>query len=436
MLIEFSVENYRSFKDKATLSMVASGRDRSLPGNVIHSAQGSHLDLIKSVAVYGPNASGKSNLFQAMRFMSSFVRNSAEAHRKDADIRISPFKLDASRRLKPSTFEVIFLCDGVRYEYGFSADASRVHHEWLVAYPQRQPRLLFERMKKQFNNEYLYRFSPSWRGEKKKLVRSTPPNALLLSTAASDDQDIAVVLLDWFSRFNMFYSKFWSEFQTQEFVKKVLMEDESIKGEVIKLLSYADLGIDDFLLEKKPFRDSSLYDKLPDAVRDLIIESSPEALYGEAYEIFTIHRGKSADGSDDEVIFSFDEESEGTRRFFNLSIPCIWALRGSLILALDEFESSLHPLLTHWIMNKFHGTTSNPNGSQLIAMTHDASLLEADMFRRDQVWFTEKSPEGATELFSLGEFRKLTRRDENIRKNYLSGRYGAIPFLTEPEYES
>jgi len=431
MLIEFSVGNFCSFKDRVALNMAAAKRDKTLPENVIQSAQGTGLDILKTVAIYGANASGKSNLFKAMNFMGRFVRRSSKEVEKDSPIAVSPFKLNEAFLSKPSTFEVIFLEKEVRYVYGFAVDSKMVHREWLYSYPQNQPRLLFERVESEGTGAKLhYKFGPHWKGEKRNLVKLTRPNALFISVASQFNNEIADRVVSWFSKEFMFYSREF-DIVLREFFKENVHENRKIRDEVLKFLKYADLGIDNFRMKKLPFSDVKFLKQLTPERREIILAPFIDVLPKDVYEVLTVHKGLDSEGKPTDIVFEFDEESAGTTNFFNLSVPCILALRDAFTLVVDEFESSLHPLLTQWIIRRFNSEQKNPDGAQLIFMTHDSSLLEGNLLRRDQVWFTEKNPEGGTELYSLWDYKRLPKKQENIRKGYLAGRYGAIPFLDD-----
>ena len=193
MLVQFEVENFLSFREPATLSMVAS-RDGSLPDNVWADGSGKGLRLLKSAAVFGANASGKSNLLKAVWFMRGFVLNSSREGQQGTPIPVTPFRLDETVRRRPTTFQVVFLWEGIRYVYGFSADSKRVQREWFISYPVGQPRLLFERDA----NEPNIRFGSGWQGQRKVLEQATRPNALFVSVAAQLNNPLAQIVPDWF----------------------------------------------------------------------------------------------------------------------------------------------------------------------------------------------------------------------------------------------
>jgi len=251
MLIEFSVENFLSFKERAVLSMVASSRDKSFRENVICSAQGTEFNLLKCAAIYGPNASGKSNFIEAMNLMEDIISQPAEVE-KDFASKIIPFKPDPEYRKKPSTFEIFFLQEGVRYQYGFSLDSKVVHEEWLYSYPKKQQRLLFERLFIPEKKEFDYKFGSHWKGEKKRLEKLTRPNTLFISVANAFNNEIAINIIDWFNNFRN-VSTFPVGRGEHSYTAQRAFEDEGFKTLVLDLLQKADIEISDFIIKTRPF---------------------------------------------------------------------------------------------------------------------------------------------------------------------------------------
>ena len=190
MLIEFSVENYRSFRDGVTFSMVAS-RDDSLPGNVWEAPGGNSPGLVKTAAIYGPNASGKSNFIKALSFMDRFVRTSSSEGQHDSAIDVVPFKFDLRCADKATKFEIVFLSEKVRYVYGFTADRVRVYSEWFHSYPLGQRRLLFERTLEASSGETTYKFGAYWKGGKTAIQNLVRPNSLFQITSVSSSSPFA-----------------------------------------------------------------------------------------------------------------------------------------------------------------------------------------------------------------------------------------------------
>ena len=409
MLIEFSVENYLSFKDRQTISMVASP-DKDLPENVIENAQGSGLNLLKSAAIYGANASGKTNLVKALQFMTEYVPRSDDESQRNFPILVVPFKLDESRLSCPSLFEVIFILEGIRFVYGFKVDRKKIHEEWLGFYPKGQRSLLFHR-----RIGSGIKFGASWRGKKKDLENQTRDNVLFLTVAAKWNHQTALPVIHWFAQntrcvldsLSHALNLFWT-------LTKIEAHPEQ-KSAVLKCLKGADLGIADFEIKLDPI------------VKFLGDAASPSK---ETLTAVFKHRVEEADGTFSERELGLREESAGTERLLALAEPFFSTLDGNgSILVVDELEAKLHPLLTQQLIEMFNNDGLNKGGSQLIFTTHDSNMLDKNLFRRDQIWFTEKRPDGSTDLYSLWDFKKTPRKDENLRNGYLAGRYGAIPFV-------
>lgn len=405
MLIEFSVENYLSIKERQTLSMVAA-KDRAMPQNIFANAVKPGLSILKCAAIYGANASGKSNFIQAMRFMADFVVRSSREGQRETPIAVTPFRLHSGTAASPSTFEAVFSLDGVRHDYGFSADSKRVHSEWLHAHPKKQARMLFERTVDPKTGESEVKFGAHWEGEKKNLGKLTRANALLISVAAQLNHPLAGTVVDWFGHKMRQVANFRLLGTEMAQTMEMMQSDEEMKALFQKFLKIADLGIRDFRIEAK----------------------GESALGNEAgREILMIHAGCDEAGKPIEVPLRLaTDESEGTRKLFALAGPWLRALKEGCALVIDELDVCLHPLMTRMLIEMFNSATNN-HGAQLIFSTHDSSLLGLDLFRRDQIWFAEKSPEGATAIYSLWEFKPA--KGENVRVGYLAGRYGAIPFV-------
>ena len=432
MLVEFTVGNFLSFKENTTLSMVAS-KDNSLPQNVIKNAQGTGIDLLKSAVIYGANASGKSNFVKAMEFMREVVLNSMKSD-EDEKIKTKPFKLDQKCLNKPSHFEIVYIQGKVRYQYGFELTSERVYKEWMYSFPKGQKRILFERNQKSGKiDRKAYSFGTHFKGDKWRIVDITDADCLFISMAKQMKNPIAENVITEFSK----------KFDDIPAFSILIKLTSSIFASVIdkndyklieSILTHADFGINSFRVEQKN-------NKLDDIVK-LLKKESPETIDNEKVgnmvkaflddmvdtEIVMIHKLKDHS----EVEFAIDEESEGTQRFLAIILMLIVLMKKRSVIISDEFDLKLHPQLTAWLINSMHDEDFNKNSTQMIYTTHNTDLLDRELFRRDQIWFTEKSREtGATELYSLWDFK--ARKDENIRKNYLLGRYGAVPILEKFE---
>jgi AAA15 family ATPase/GTPase len=428
MLLEFRFQNFKSFKDDATLSLVASS-DKSMPDNLLACPDDKTINLLSSVGIYGANASGKSTVFEAFRFVRNFVRNSAK-NSPDDFIDIKPFLFDDETKSAPSLFEFTFIQEGVRYQYGFAATAGAIQREWLLSYPKGRPRNLFERLLKVDSDEYSYefKFGSFLKGEKEKLIELTHPSALFLSVGSTFNNPQLLQVYRWFVD-NIRYIQSSDLPESQMF--SLIAKNPTLTDDVKRLIKFADLGIDDFSLIERELelmkvspQDSESMKKLAEALNALVEERAKESLDFDkkVYNAKMTHRSGLK-----LVALPWNDESDGTRRLFSMSATIFETLNQGKIIFIDEIDRSLHPLLVRELIRLFQNPKSNPKGAQLIFNTHDTSLLSAGIFRRDQVWFLEKDQIGASHLYSLLEYSP--RKDESLEKGYLQGRYGAIPFF-------
>jgi AAA15 family ATPase/GTPase len=419
MLIEFSVENYRSFKDHATLSMVASkitAKDKQLDEeNVIRIDD--QLALLKSAAIYGANASGKSNLVDAIRFMRGFVLTSSKGTQIAELINVEPFRLSTETENKPSYFEIVFLLDRKQYRYGFEVNAKRVVAEWLYYVPKSREAKLFERHldKITFSNTFK---------EGKGIADKTRENALFISVSAQFNGPIAKNVVQWFKDLNISsgLDDVMDRLRTLE-----RFESERDKVDIVQFVKRLDLGIADIQTEKASRSSDDIPSDFPEELRELLTKIY--SLAGEHTIIRTFHQKYDSGGRQASLeVFDIDRhESDGTKKLFALAYPLIQALRNGHVLVIDELDARLHPLVTRTIIELFNSKESNPGNAQLIFTTHDTNLLSNKFFRRDQIWFTEKDKLGATHLYSLVEYK--VRNDASFESDYIHGKYGAIPFI-------
>lgn len=384
MLIQFTVENHRSIKNPAVISFAAS-KDKSLESNLLHPDE--KKTLLPVLALYGANAAGKSNVLHALKTMSDMVTGRASMLSKGKNLPWEPF----AGNDKPTTFEVMYVYHQVRYVYGFSFDAERIYTEYLYHWPNGREALIFSRE----NGEYEFRENIA---EQTTLAGRTPENKLYL--VSSNNWNLAQTenAYQWFFRNLIFIMRQRDvSFMTIQKIRK----GEDQKARVLKELLLADLGISDVSI------DSTL---------------------GKLNRITTTHRIIREGGQIEYFRLPMEQESSGTKRFFAQIGFWLRALETGALLVVDEIERNMHPLLTRRLIEMVQDSTINSNGAQLLFTTHDAMLLDLDFFRRDQIWFAEKEEKScATELYSLASFSP--RKGENIRKGYLQGRFGAIPFI-------
>ncbi|AFY69902.1 hypothetical protein Pse7367_1613 [Thalassoporum mexicanum PCC 7367] len=417
MLIEFTVGNYRSFKEKVTFSMVAAPITAQYPkldeNNVF--AVDDKLKLLKSAAIYGANASGKSNLAKALNFMKSLILNSSKETQSTSNISVENFRLDEEFVSKPSLFEIVFLMDAQQYRYGFEVNPKEIVAEWLYYVPSKRETKLFTRELDKFNIAKKYDTEG-----RQKLTRQ---NALFLSASDQFNLDIASRILGWI-KINL---NIISGLSDEDYLNVTLkcIENDTNKAEIIQLIKNLDLAIHDVRVEQAEFPVDALAPFLSDDFRKHIKDSeshkTPFAI--------TLHRkfDKEKKFTALEQFMLLNQESEGTKKIFALAGPLVDTLKKGKVLIIDEFDARLHPLISRAIVEMFNSNETNPNNAQLIFMTHDTNLLDNRLFRRDQIWFTEKDQYGATDLYSLAEYK--VRKDASFEKDYIKGKYGAIPYL-------
>ncbi|MDE0094823.1 MAG: ATP-binding protein [Gammaproteobacteria bacterium] len=418
MLIEFSVTNFRSIRDRQTFSLVKARGDELMDSNTIQTGALNKVSLLRTAVLYGPNAGGKSNFLLALQAMEEIVVGSATGLQRGDELPVIPFRLSRDTRQAPSEFEVTFIVGRIRYQYGFSATADRIHEEWLLAYPKGRPQHWFGRSWNEANRNHDWEFGNSLTGEKQLWQKSTRENALFLSTAVQLNSEQLRPIYDWFSHtLRTSNAAGWSP----GFSASMCEDDSGGKTRVMGFLRAADLGIQDIIVEKKPFDTDALPDNMPDSMKKEISRK----LKGKQFlEIKTSHMDTEGKVEN----FDFEEESDGTQKLFSLAGPWVDSLDNGFVLFIDELHDNLHPLLVQFLVKLFHNTETNPNNAQLVFTTHETSILNQRVFRRDQIWFCEKDEDHATRLYPLTDFSPRKGR-ENLELAYLSGRYGALPYV-------
>ncbi len=414
MLIEFSVENFLSFDERVTLSMVAApelDEPDGLLENTFEAPGG--VRLLKSTLVYGANASGKSILVQAALFARAMIMDSAKETQAGEPIEISPFLLGPTPSERGSSFEFVWIAGDARYRYGFSVNASRVLTETLHRVPPGGDAEveLFRRDGARIDVAEAF-------AEGRDVAARTRSNALFLSVVAQLNGEESQKILNWFrERFAM--ASGIDDKKLLGFTMDLIHNGEWIK-EIVGLARKADLGIMGVsALEITP---EMLPAHLPKDAREKLLS-------GEFARLKIRHQTFDSAGQPaGEVDFDLDSESEGTKKVLALAAPLLDTLKRGVTFFLDELDARLHPRLTRAIVRLFHGD-ANPNNAQLVAATHDTNLLDRHLVRRDQIWFTEKDPRGATKLYSLAEFDLAP--EARYERDYLLGKYGAVPVIGE-----
>ncbi len=426
MLIEFKVSNFRSIREEQTFSLVAGNADKELSSCVIdRELPGlSGVRFLKGAAIYGANASGKSNVIEAIRFVTELVRRSATKIQPGDPTGAQPFKLDRESASKPSEFEITFVAEGDRYVFGFSINATRVVEEYLVAYPKGVPQRWYQRTFNAAKNSYDWAKPSTAFKQDKSLQDKTRENSLFLSVGPQFNHAQLTRVFNWFKNSVRFIHLSADAMLHPGFTADLVVEPTH-HDRILNLLKSADIGVADAQIKETEVSLDELRQNIPPAVLARL-EKEGKMTSHKTVEIKLTHK---ADGIEPVALDFEDEESAGTRRFFSLIGPWTDILDNGYTVFVDEIETSLHPILVKELLKLLLCSKNNPKGAQVVFTTHNPILLDGSLMRRDQIWFTEKSPAGATHLYPLTDYQP--RKDEALAKGYLAGRYGAIPFMPE-----
>ena len=414
MLLQFSVENYRSFKDRAVLSLEADST-KDLENNYIKVGKDK---ILKGSFIFGANAAGKSNIFKALNAAIMTVRGSNNRQVGEPLYFIVPFAFDEEYIRKPTKFEFVFITNGTKYVYGFEANRTQIFKEYLYAYFSNKATTIFERDE---TAKEKYKFTiNSFKTKMKPLIERNTINKLFLATSASWNCEETRIPLMWFqSGINTFDQDFESLLErTGRMIESDV--DGSLKKFMNNILHEADINICDYEYESKEFP-SIPFNFLED-------QSGTGEIRHKSYTIKAIHKVLDSNGNEANYKLDLRDESRGTQSlfFFSPFIKRAW-LNGET-LCIDEFDTGLHPLLVSYLVDLFNNPQVNKGDAQLIVSTHTTALLNLKKIRRDQIYFVEKNQETAcSELYSLDEFSPRTRED--INKEYMAGRFGSIPDL-------
>lgn len=417
MLLQFTFNNYKSFKDETTLDMMATSiKDHE--SDVATDAYGERV--LKVAAIFGANASGKSNIFKAFRFMNHFVRRSfIEENEVSLGLEVEPFKFIS--QTEPSSFEVVFNSNENTFQYGFTMDNEKVYEEYLyirdIKFKKEKYITLFYRdqsgiteLSKEFDHM-------------ENLLELLDKRTLFLTLTSKLKIGVAKQVFEWFRDTNII--DYGNDFNDRLLFSGrgnnnsqliQILKDDNRKKALEVFIKAIDVGIEKFeLKEQESFMNSS---------------ELPPINLKSAYQILTLH--KNIDNNE----YSFNSilnESSGTQKMIALYVSVSKTLQQGSVLFVDELDAKLHPLLLRYLINMFHDPEINPNKAQLIFTTHDVFTLDKDNFRRDEIWFVDKDDRGISELYSLAEYKlengKKPRNDASYGKDYILGKYNAIPDL-------
>ena len=418
MLVGFSARNFRSLRDEQTLSLLSNADRSHLETHALETGIRSVPWLNRSSVIYGANASGKSNLIFALVTMRNLVLHSTSMLGAARADQYTPFRLERSSATEPTEFEITVLLDGARYQYGFSYDAQRVRDEWLIVYRTGKGQSWFDRRWNDAKGEHEWAaFSSYFTGPKETWRQATRPGALFLTTAIQFNNEQLKPLWNWFMD-GLIVVNWLGALGIPQTLQ--LMDDPAFKARALGLLRSADLHIADIQVENVPghqvdFKlEMGKAPELSTSTQNLPVLKFVHKLEGE-----------------DPVAFDGRYESAGTQRLLSYIGPILDALDNGKLLVVDEFDSSLHPMVVRFVLGLFHNPEVSKHGAQLWMTTHDTSLLDSDLLRRDQIWFVEKDERQASRLYPLTDFSP--RKGEALEKGYLRARYGGVPFISRTD---
>ncbi len=407
MLIQFKVTNFGSIRDELTFSMVANA-EKEIGGPLVKTfspGAPATKDLLRTAAIYGPNASGKSHCIYAMAQMRNIIIRSARTQEGD-ELPYNPYLFSKDSKEEDTEFDIEFVAQGIRYQYGFSYNKNRIVDEWLFAYPKGRAQKWIMRYVDE-SGESIYERSDFLSGSKKLWETATRNNALFLSTAVQLKSEALKPVLDWFRH----TLRVVSVNGVGESFSLEQISQNKTKQNILKFMKSADFSISDFVVEER--------EDIPDDILKKYDKDKDDVKF---VDFKTVH--KMDDGDIAEL--DYEQESDGTQRIFQLSGPWIDTLENGYVLIIDELSLHLHPSLSSFLVKLFY-SRANKNHAQLIFTTHEVSLLSDELMRRDQIWLMKRTSGKGSVLEPLSDFS--ARKDENIRKRYLDGRYGAVPMV-------
>lgn len=427
MLIEFKVSNYRSFRDEVNLSMKAQGLKEFESCLLNHN----NLKIVPSVAVYGKNGSGKSNIIRAFWLSVQFIKNAQRTQHENASIPLTQFALNDYSENEPTTFAFTYVVDGIKYMYEYTATERKILSESLSYAPKGKSVVVFKRQEQNFDFPV-----NSEKRIKELMSNAVRENQLFFSIACTMNYEPCIMAMKWF-REKVSFSKDFTD------VPRQLLEnshDNNMLDSMVKYANEADIGIEKMEFEFKNTVIGTTNGELPEdateeqkiALENMIRDLGGATNIGEGYfsshEITakSYHSGVTKAGVKSMWALELGEESDGTRKLMAISPAICRVLSEGGVFVMDEIEKELHPKLVEFIVSKFQSKETNKAGAQLIFTTHNTELLNMEYIRKDQVYFVDKDREtGVSELYGLTEFSLPTHT--NVRKSYLLGKFGATP---------
>ena len=453
MLIRFIVSNFLSFKDETEFNMLTGNYQRH-PHHVYHLEH--DVNVLKAAAIYGANGAGKSNLIKAIAFLKDLVTNKE----KNVLSSLHKFKLEPEYALKPTRFEIEFETNGKTFSYGIECHQDRIAEEWLVqvGFDKSPDITIFERKTDENHKHSLQLADKYLQTEKERYFREffeeqiLKADILFVNTEQGEPFEELSILVKLITNIDIIRAD-----ETIALSWFGLIASENQRNRIIQVFKTFDIGINDFIIEsndfteisnehkesiKKAFDGMATLDHLPfkqmpnissngTINRNFEIKRTFENIEWNngnliLKKLYSIHRNINKE----DIKFDIEDESDGSIRLLELLHLMEFALPlPNTILFIDEIDRSVHPSLLKTLLKKIMERTDSQG--QLIFTTHEANLLDLDIFRQDEIWFAEKNNEGASTFYSLSDFNP--RADLDIRKGYLNGRFGAIPFLANLE---
>lgn len=409
MLIQFNFDNFKSYFKETSIDLSATSISEYKSNLIKYRKDETYL---KVMSIYGANASGKSNVLGAFSLMKFWVLNSFARSEENKAIPLKRFQFSETGKKKSSLFEVFFAIDDKEYQYGFNLDSDKVISEWLYKRNFRYKNkyeLVFERDGQKYNLKESLKNNTE-------ILKSMNEKTLLVTFLSRLKNQDAIDVLKWFQLTNVInFGDTTFEFIVSKSLPKVNFENENEYSNFINFLTAFDLGIHGIRIEKIDGEDYP----------EVELESRPR------YKVFTQHKNIETEEMEE---IPLADESSGTIKMISLYFYLDEALKNGYTVFIDEMDAKLHPLLTRYIINLFQDDLSNRKGAQLIFTTHDSSTLSKDLFRRDQIWFVEKDNRGISYIYSLAEYKiknVKVRKDASYNKDYLGGRYGAVPNFSD-----
>ncbi|MFH1564604.1 MAG: ATP-binding protein [bacterium] len=417
MMLNFKVKNFRSIKDGVVLDLQAT-TDKTLKEQSVFEV--GKTALLKSAAIYGPNASGKSNILKAFVVFRMMILESQLRSNIPTDLPSEYFKLSSETENKPSFFEMEFLLEDEIFIYGFEIDKKKIYAEWLKQV--KGNKILFKREKQEIESNKNY-----FQEATAVLKKQTMEKVLFLSILASSNGEISKKIIQLIQKTN--YISGTQRGDTLNFSFGQFLNNSKMAEKMKEFILKADFGVVDIKASEKMILAKEARN-IPDKFKEFLFKEDSKIA---ERNLKFLHKKYDQNGKEveKEPLDFFAEESEGTQQMFALSAPFIDTLENGKILFIDEIDASLHPLLCQYLISIFNSKEKNPKNAQLIFTTHDTSLLNEDLLRRDQIYFTDKNKKEATELFSLADISE--RKGVDFAKRYLEGRYNALPYISDFE---